>query len=124
MTDSIATKAASNGEPTDKHTLAQREHGMNRLREDECYHITSLITDCLNEAEHLVRKVHGKSQGRVLDYDGSKGTQPLDRDEARKTLGEAYDCASLALTYLFEVSQHLLRERDESEAPWSSEPPF
>ncbi len=74
---------------------------MNRLREDECYHITSLITDCLSEAEHLVRKVHSKIQGRVLDYDGSKGTQPLDRDEARKILDEAYDCASLALTYIF-----------------------
>lgn len=124
MTDSNATKAVSNGDTADKLIPAQREHGMNRLREDECYHITSLITDCFNEAEHLVRKVHGKTQGRVLDYDGSKGTQPLDRDEARKTLGEAYDCASLALTYLFEVSQHLLREPHESEDPWSSDSPF
>ncbi len=122
MTDSTATTAASNGEPTEKHVPAQREHGMNRLREEECYHITSLITDCLNEAEHLVRKVHGKAQGRILDYDGSKGTKQLDRDEARKTLGEAYDCASLALAYLFEVSQHLQPPPDDD--PWSQGSPF
>ena len=123
MSDSTATKAATNGEPTDKRTPVQREHGMNRLREDECYHITSLINDCLSEAEHLVRKVHGKVQGRVLDYDGSKGTKPLDREDARKTLNEAYDCASLALTYIFEVCQHLLPQPAE---PWTEaeEAPF
>jgi hypothetical protein len=123
MTDSTTTKtkAASSGDTTEKHIPAQREHGMNRLREEECYHLTNLINDCLNEAEHLVRKVHGKAQGRVLDYDGSKGTKPLDRDEARKTLNEAYDCASLALTYLFEVSQHL---QPQPADPWQEEAPF
>ena len=75
MTDSTATKVASNGDTTEKHQPAQREHGMNRLREDECYHITSLIGDCLSEAEHLVRKVHGKVQGRFLDHDGSAMTR-------------------------------------------------
>ena len=40
-----------------------------------------------------------------------------------KTLGEAYDCASLALTYLFERQQPPAGA-PESEAPWSSEPAF
>ncbi len=122
MSDNAATKAAGNGEPTEKRTPIQREHGMNRLREEECYHITNLITDCLNEAEHLVRKVHGKAQGRVLDFDGSQGTKSLDRDEARETLNEAYDCASLALAYIFEVCQHL--RQPDSEVSWAEEAPF
>lgn len=121
MSDSTATKATGNGEPAEKRIPIQREHGMNRLREEECYHITNLITDCLNEAEHLVRKVSGKAQGRILDFDGSKGTKPLDRDEARGTLNEAYDCASLALTYLFEVCQHL---QPQPADPWPDEAPF
>ena len=64
MTNSTtATKAASNGDTTEQAPARQREHGMNRLREDECYHLTGLITDCLDEAEHLVRKVHRKTSG-------------------------------------------------------------
>jgi len=116
MTDSNTTiQAASNGGDTaEKSTPAQREHGRNRLREQECYHLTSLIEDCLSEAEHLVKKVHNKVYNRVLDYDGSKGTQPLDRAEARQLFEEAYDCASLALTYIYSASTHL---RDEESAP-------
>ena len=116
MTDSNTTiQAASNGGDTaEKSTPVQREHGRNRLREQECYHLTSLIEDCLREAEHLVKKVHNKVYNRVLDYDGSKGTQPLDHAEARQIFEEAYDCASLALTYIYSASTHL---RDEKSAP-------
>ena len=116
MTDSNTTiqAASTSGDTTEKSTLAQREHGRNRLREQECYHLTSLIEDCLSEAEHLVKQVHSKVRNRVLDLDGSKGTQPLDRDEARQIFEEAYDCASLALTYIYSASTHL---RDEESAP-------
>ena len=111
MTSSTTTKAAStNGGSTVKPAPAQREHGISRLREQECYDLTNLIQNCLDEAEHLVRKVHNKAYNRVLDYDGSKGTQPLDRAEARKILDEAYECASLALTYIYNVSTHLDEE--------------
>ena len=118
MTSSTTTtKAAStNGGATAKPAPAQRVHGISRLREDECYHLTRLIETSLQEAEHLVSKVHNKAYGRVIDYDGAKGTQPLDHAEAKKILDEAYDCASLAPTYLFNVSTHL------DEAP--EEPPF
>ena len=79
MTSSTTTKAASNGDaPPRSHARATRARHR-RLREEECYHLTSLIGDCLDEAEHLVRKVHNKAYDRVIDYDGSKGTEPLDR---------------------------------------------
>ena len=108
MTDKTATKAASNGgDTTQEHLPAQREHGMKRLREEECYQLTSLIERCLSEAEHLVKKVNNKAFNRTLDHDGSKGTIPLDRAEARKILDEAYDCASLAIAYMYEASTHL-----------------
>ena len=112
MTSSTTTdKAAStNGGATAKAVPAQREHGISRLREQECYHLTSLIQSCLDEAEHLVRKVHNKAYNRVLDHDGANGTQPLDRAEAKQILDEAYECASLALTYIYNVSTHLDEE--------------
>ena len=121
MTDSTATKAASNGgDTTEEHPPAQREHGIKRLREQECYQLTGLILDCLGEAEHVIRKVHNKTFNRILDHDGSKGTHPLDRDEARKILEEGYTCASLALSYIFNASTHLRDASDDEMPP----PPF
>lgn len=112
-------KAADNGstpttDKTDKHVPAQREHGMVRLREDECYHLTDLIERALSESEFLVRKVHNKAFNRTLDYDGSKGTVPLDRDEARRILTEAGDCAQVAVDYLYRAVSVL----DAGESPF------
>jgi hypothetical protein len=124
-TSSTTTQAADNGgETAEKSTPAQREHGMNRLREEECYHLTGLIGDCLGEADYLVRKVYNKCHQRVMDYDGAKGTKPLDGDEARQILNEAYACASLALTYIYSAATHL---RDDPEPPddaWAPSHPF
>jgi hypothetical protein len=119
MTDSTATKTAANGGKTIGNQVpAQREHGIQRLREQECYQMTSLIGDCLTEAEHVVRKLHNKVYNRVLDNDGSRGTHPLDREEARQILNEAYDCTALALEYLFSASLHLRDQADEPEPPF------
>jgi hypothetical protein len=111
MTNSSTGKvqADSNGgvSTESKQVPAQRVHGINRLREQECYYVTGLIQQCLDEAEHLVRKAHNKCYSRVLDHDGSKGTQPLDHVEMMLILDEAYECAALALTYLFSTSTHL-----------------
>jgi hypothetical protein len=94
-------KAAVNGTATtSKNAPAQREHGMDRLREEECYLLSSLIEEALDETSHLVRKVRNKTFNRTLDYDGSKGTAPLDRDQARDTFTEARDCAQVAIDYL------------------------
>jgi hypothetical protein len=108
-------KAADNGSTTttEKSVPAQREHGLDRLREDECYHLTDLIGQALTESGHLVRKVHNKAFNRTLDYDGSKGTAPLDRDEAFRILAEARDCTQVALEYLYRAVSAL-----------EGEPPF
>jgi hypothetical protein len=106
---------ASNGSTvTEKIVPAQREHGMTRLREDECYHLTNLIRDSLDEASHLVRKAGSKAFKRTLDHDGSRGTAPLDQDEARDTLIEARDCAQVAIDYLYRAVNAL----DQGDAPF------
>ena len=93
---------------------------MNRLREEECYHVTGLIRTASMRPNTWSGRSTTSSHSRVLDHDGSKGTQPLDHVEARKTLDEAYDCASLALTYIFEVCQHQHRSlrTDERRPPF------
>jgi hypothetical protein len=117
MTENSAkVQAASNGGASaSKPKPAQREHGMNRLREEECYHLTRLICDGLDEAEHLIRKVHNKAYNRTLDHDGSDGTKPLDCGELLPILDEAYECAALALTYIFSLS---LPMRDSTLPPF------
>jgi len=108
---------ASNGSTpteTEKIVPAQREHGINRLREDECYHLTSLIRDSLDETSHLVRKASSKAYNRTLDYDGSKGTAPLDQDEVRDILIEARDCGQVAIDYLYRAVNAL----DQGDAPF------
>ena len=87
---------------------------MTRLREDECYHLTILIRDSLDEASHLVRKASSKAHSRTLDYDGSKGTAPLDPDEVPAILTEARDCAQVAIDYLYRAVNAL----DQGDAPF------
>jgi hypothetical protein len=119
MTDSSTTvQATANGgttAETKKEAPAQRVHGMNRLREDECYFLTRLVMECLDETEHLVRKVNNKAQSRTCDYDGSKGTKPLNREELAAILHEAYECGTKALNYLHNAA---LRLADEIEPPF------
>ena len=68
-----ADKASGNGATTTTRQVpAQREHGLNRLREDQTYHLSALIVACLSEAEHLVRKVNSKAFSRTIDHDGTK----------------------------------------------------
>ena len=124
-TSSTTAQAASDGGDTaDIGTPAQREHGMDRLREEECYRLTGLIDECLSEASHLVRKVYNKVYNRILDHDGAKGTKPLDRDEARRILDEAYSCASLALSYIYSAATHLRDDPEPTTDPWTSGSPY
>jgi hypothetical protein len=105
---------ASNGstDTAKKSVPAQREHGLDRLREDECYNLTNLIRDGLEEAAHLVRKASSKAYNRTLDYDGSKGTAPLDRDEIAGILTESRDCAQVAIHYLYRAISALQDQSD------------
>jgi hypothetical protein len=106
---------ASNGSTateSEKIVPAQREHGLARLREDECYNLTNLIGEGLDEASHLVRKASRKAFSRTLDHDGSKGTAPLNHAEIRGILSEARDCAQVAIEYLYRAVD-ALEDQDE-----------
>jgi hypothetical protein len=115
MTDSSVTPitAASNGgtnpdsSPQDTPASpAKPERGIARLRETEVYHLMSLVESALYEAEHLVREVHDKARDRWLDYDHT--TEPLNADELSRLLSEAYQCTTLASTYIDKAAMGLL----------------
>ncbi len=104
-------EAASNGSTT-ADVPAKREHGLARLQEEECYHLTALVRDALNEAERLTNEVNGQSMDRYRDYSGDKGSNPLDRDYAWSRLTEARECAQVAVDYLYRIT-NALRYQDE-----------
>lgn len=117
MTTTTTTKAASDGSATTDSTPAKREHSLARLREDECYHLTGLIRNALDEAGWLTNQVHSAVSARYGDWDGGNGTKSLDRDHAITKLTEARDCAQVAIDYLYRAA-HALRDQDESEEPF------
>ena len=115
MTDSSVTPitAASNGGTTTDSspqeapaTPAKSERGIARLRETEVYHLMSLVESALYEAEHLVREVKDKARDRWLDHDHT--TEPLNADELSRLLSEAYQCITLASTYIDKAAMGLL----------------
>jgi hypothetical protein len=120
MTDSSVTPitAASNGGSTTTDSSpkdtpaspAKPKRGIARLRETEVYHLMSLVESALYEAEHLVREVQGKARGRYLDHDQT--TEPLNADELSRLLSEAYQCATLASTYIDKAAMGLLDTAD------------
>jgi hypothetical protein len=82
------------------------ERGIARLRENEVYHLMNLVQSALYEAEHLITEVLGKARPRYLDHDNT--TEPLNGDEVARLLGEAYQCANLAATYIDKAAMGLL----------------
>jgi len=116
---STTTKTSGNGVAAiNKHVPAQREHGRDRLREEECYYLSGLIKECLDEAGHLVRKANSKAFNRTLDYDGTKGTAPLDRAEIRRIFDEAHECTRAALSYLWEAANAMRDQDEDQESPF------
>jgi hypothetical protein len=81
------------------------ERGIARLREYEVYHLMSLVQLALMEAEHLISEVLGQARPRYLDHDD---TEPLNGEQAARLLGEAYQCATLASTYIDKAAVGLL----------------
>lgn len=113
MTSSITPiTAASSGdtattdESSTQGTLAKPEQGIARLRETEVYHLTALVESALSEAERMVRKVHDQARERFLDHDNSG--EPLDADEISRALSDAYQCATVATTYIDKAVMGLL----------------
>ena len=114
MTDSSVSPitAASNGGTTTDSSPQEApaspvrpERGIARLRETEVYHLVSLVQSALYEAEHLIGEVLGTARPRYLDHDT---TEPSDREEEARLLGEAYQCANLAATYIDKAAMGLL----------------
>ena len=112
----ITAEAASNGSTTTTtDTPAEREHGIARLREEQCYHLTALVRNALNQAEHLTNEVNDRAMDRYRDYSGDKGSTPLDCDYAFGRLTEARACAQVAVDYLYRAINAL---RDQDEQPF------
>jgi len=108
--DITPIQAASDGGTTTdsspKEAPAKPKRGIARLRENEVYHLMSLVQSVLYEAEHLVREVHDKASDRYLDHDNT--TEPLNGEQVTRLLGEAYQCATLASTYIDKAAMGLL----------------
>lgn len=101
---STATRAASNGQPTTTDaTPAERLDGMARLHEEECYHLTHIVTNALGAAERLTRKVNKAASERYCDPNGDKDTPPLDTGKLLAQLSEARACVRAADDYLRHV---------------------
>ncbi len=110
-------KAAGNGSATAPDAPVTPDHGLARLREEQCYHLTALIRNALNQAEHLTNEVNDRAMDRYRDYSDKKGTTPLDRDYARDRLSEARACAQVAVDYLYRAI-NALRDQDEQDLPF------
>ena len=115
MTDSSVTPitAASNGGTTTDSSPqeapagpAKPRRGIARLRENEVYHLMNLVQSALYEAEHLISEVLGQARPRYLDHDDT--AEPLDGEQAARLLGEAYQCTTLASTYIDKAAMGLL----------------
>ena len=85
---------------------AKPERGIARLRENEVYHLMNLVQAALYEAEHLITEVLGQARPRYLDHDDT--AEPLNGDQVARLLGEAYQCANLAATYIDKAAMGLL----------------
>lgn len=94
--NSTASKAGN-----DKKVSAQeRPRGLMRVQEDEFYHLTALIRDCLREADITVNKVNSKASERFTDFHGENKTEPLDFCQLATELLDARDCLVIALQHL------------------------
>jgi hypothetical protein len=85
---------------------ATPRRGIARLREHEVYHLMNLVQSALYEAEHLITEVLGQARPRYLDHDDTAA--PLNGEQAARLLGEAYQCATLAATYIDKAAMGLL----------------
>jgi len=97
MTSSTTDKAISNGTSTlTDAEPAEREHGITRVQEELVYHVTGLAEAALYEAERLMNGLKTSAIKRTTDYDGSKGTDPLDMGRVVAVVSEALDCIDVA----------------------------
>jgi hypothetical protein len=109
MTSDITPITAASNGGTDSRTKdkpASPERGFARLQEAQVYHLTALVQAALYEAEHMVRQAHDQARDRWLDYDNT--TEPLNADELSRLLSDAYQCVTLAGSYIDKAAMSLL----------------
>jgi hypothetical protein len=115
MTTTATT--ASNGGTAAPEAPAAPDHGVDRLREQQCYHLTALVRNALDQAEYLTTEVNDRAMDRYCDYSGDKGTAPLDRTYARERLSQARACAQVAVDYLYRAI-NALHDQDGEDLPF------
>ena len=113
MSSSTIDKAVSNG--TDNQIDAQlslHKHGIERVREQVIYSLTGLAESALYEAERLIHEVHASVSQRILDHDGSKGTEPIDLKKVADAVTETLDCIDIAAEHLSRLSTDIRSAQD------------
>lgn len=114
MSSSTIDKAAIDGTDTRKDVpLTRREHGIENVREQVIFNLTGLAESALYEAERLVDQVKKIAFERIYDYDGSKGTEPIDEAMIAKVVTESLDCIDVAAEYLSRLSTDIRMRQDD-----------
>jgi hypothetical protein len=116
------TTTTTTGKADDKPETADstkgRSHGVERVREEECYHLTALIKNCLDEAGSLISDVQQQAQERYLDFRGEK-TEPLDFTQISQRLRQVADCAIIALFHLEVLAEEVNNQwTDQLQVAW------
>ena len=113
MSSSTIDKAASNGTDTNAMSRPPRASTASScVREQVIYSLTGLAESALYEAERLVHEVKTTVSPRILDHDGSKGTEPVDKAKIAKVVSEALDCIDVAAEYLSRLSTDIRTRQD------------
>ena len=115
MTSDITPITAASNGGTDTSTQdkpASPERGFARLQETQVYHLTALVQAALYEAEHMIRQAHDQARDRWLDHGNT--TEPLNADELSRLLSDAYQCATLASSYIDKAAMSLLDSGTEA----------
>ena len=106
MSSSTIDKAASNGTDTNAMSRPRRvSMASRRVREQVIYSLTGTrrIRSLRGRAPRA-RRSRRPSRQRILDHDGSKGTEPVDTAQIAKVIAEALDCIDVAAEYLSRLS--------------------
>jgi hypothetical protein len=112
MTSSNSTvKAVSNGTATTTADVPRpaRAHGIIRAREQQIYHLASLVQAALFEAEQLA----GQIQRTATPSFDDKVRDPVDLAHVADVVIEALDCIDLAAEHLSMLSCALRTDRDD-----------
>jgi hypothetical protein len=98
-----------------------REHGFNRVQEEQVYYLSGLAGAALYEAERLVTKVKDFALDRSVDRDGRNCTQAIDLPQTATVITEALDCIEIAAESLSRLNVDI-RDRQGRDSFCFSDP--